>query len=112
MEIQTRIDSRDLDLEDADDKALWDELGENASDHPSDGVFLVLKSDFENYAIEYAEDTGALVVQVINPRTYKQEPYRMTDQWPCNHIDWEAAAEELAEDWFEVEYKGNTYLAR
>jgi len=33
-------------------------------------------------------------------------------RWPLNHIDWEAAAEELRQDYTTFTCDGMTYLAR
>lgn len=32
--------------------------------------------------------------------------------WPCDHIDWDAAADALKDDYSEVEYEGDTYFVR
>lgn len=107
-----RIDSRNLDLDIPEDKALYDELEENCDENPMYGITLVRKDKFVEYAQDYADDMGAFSVRVTNPRTYREENYDLSQQWPFNHIDWKEAADELAVDWYEVEYKGTTYLAR
>lgn len=58
---------------------------------------LILESDFEEYARDYAEEIGAVPVDA---------------RWPCNAIDWERAADELAMDYTSVEFRGDTYLIR
>lgn len=73
--------------------------GELASDDWAYGVTLVRESYFEDYARDYAEDIGAV---------------RDTDgmEWPRNHIDWPAAAAELACDYTELDFDGVAYLVR
>ena len=68
----------------------------NGSDW-EDGVALVRDSYFKDYAIELAEDTGAIGTNY---------------QWPLNHIDWEAAAQELLIDYTQLDFDGVTYYAR
>ena len=60
-------------------------------------VTLIHESYFENYAQEMAEDIGA-----IDPKA----------TWPLNHIDWEAAAEELQNDYTQIDFDGETYFTR
>ena len=61
------------------------------------GATLIRDSYFEEYAQELAEDIGA---------TDKEQ------RWPLNHIDWNAAAEELQGDYTSVEFDGVTYWIR
>lgn len=63
----------------------------------SHGETLILESHFEDYAQELAEDIGAV---------------NKDAKWPNNHIDWEAAADELKQDYTEVDFGGETYLMR
>lgn len=53
----------------------------------------------DDYFIQYAKDLAS----DINGFQH---------QWPCNHIDWDAAAEALKDDYSEVEYDGDTYFVR
>lgn len=62
----------------------------------SDNITLINEDDFEEYAQEYARETGS----------------RDLDSWPNEHIDWAKAAESLAEDYQSVSYKESTYLWR
>jgi len=112
MSAPERIDSRDLDLDDPEDKALYDELEENSEEHPDDGVFPIRADKFVEYAQEYADETGSFSYRITNPRTFREEAIDLSQEWPFNHIDWEAAAEDLRDGWFEVEYKGATYYVR
>ena len=118
QEAQEELDESEDDVPDADlikamDKArevlddyLYDteeELNElrqlraEIIDWKSGGATLINEDAFEEYAEELAEDVGA--ISRIN-------------SWPCTHIDWTAAAEELKGDYYEVQYQGNTYLVR
>lgn len=54
----------------------------------------------EDYFEEYAEDLANDLYDMQN------------DSWPFYHIDWEAAAEDLKQDYTEVEYDGETYYCR
>ena len=61
------------------------------------GVYFIDEDYFVEYAQELARDIGAIDDTV---------------QWPCYHIDWDAAAEDLKQDYTEVEFDGNNYLVR
>lgn len=58
------------------------------------GAALIRDSYFEQYAMELAEDIGAIDHDA---------------KWPLNYIDWEAAAEALKTDYTSVEFDGETY---
>jgi hypothetical protein len=61
------------------------------------GSQLIRDTYFTDYAKELAEDLG----------------YTNREQsWPFNHIDWDAAAEELKQDYTEVDYDGVSYWVR
>lgn len=99
------IDSRDvieaidwLDEDDEDRKAL-EELASEAEGSPDwqHGETLIRDSYFEEYAQELAEDTGFI---------------KGNEGWPLNHIDWEAAADELKNDYFSVDFDGVEYWIR
>lgn len=60
-------------------------------------VTLIHENYFTQYAQELADDIGAV------DRDAK---------WPNTHIDWEAAAEDLKQDYSTVEFDGNTYYYR
>jgi hypothetical protein len=76
-------------------KALADE-GESAPDWRY-GEGLIRDSYFQQYAEELADDIGAIDGNA---------------RWPLNHIDWEAAAEELKQDYTSVDFDGETYWMR
>ena len=62
-----------------------------------DGETLIRDSYFETYAEELADDIGAIDKDA---------------SWPICHIDWEAAAESLQQDYIELDFDGVTYWAR
>jgi antirestriction protein len=112
-----RLDSRDLldrlnELEaseadealDADETAeltmlrdLRDETEGYADDSWRDGVFFVADWAFKDYAIELADEMGAI------PKEYS---------WPASYIDWDAAARDLRMDYTSCEIDGRTYWYR
>lgn len=57
----------------------------------------VRDSYFKDYAMELADDTGAILDNA---------------QWPCTCIDWDQAARELRMDYTGVEFDGVTYWVR
>jgi|AACY02.16.fsa_nt_gi hypothetical protein len=59
------------------------------------GTALIRDSYFVSYAEELAEDL-----------------YDMNQGWPFCHIDWDAAAETLKQDYINVEFDGTTYWVR
>lgn len=63
----------------------------------TDGNTLIPESEFEDYARQTAEDIGAIPDNA---------------QWPCTCINWKEAADELRQDYSEVEFQGTTYLVR
>lgn len=77
-------------------RQLMDEGESNCEDWRG-GSVLILESHFEDYAREYADDIGAIDGEA---------------RWPNNFIDWAKAADALKIDYTEVNYGGETYLAR
>lgn len=77
-------------------RALADE-GERYAEDWRHGATLISENYFTEYAQELAEDIGVLDRDA---------------RWPANHIDWEAAANELKIDYNEVDYDGVTYYVR
>jgi len=61
------------------------------------GIQMINKTYFQEYAEEFAYDIDAVHEE---------------STWPNNHIDWEAAANELAIDYSSVDYNGETYYYR
>ena len=73
-----------------------EELESEISDF-NHGETMIPVDDFEDYARELAWDLGAIDGNA---------------KWPLNHIDWEAAAEALAQDYTIVSYQGDDYYVR
>lgn len=61
------------------------------------GETLIQESFFVEYAQELAEEIGSI---------------SRDERWPLNHIDWEAAAKELKNDYMSVDFDGVEYLIR
>lgn len=97
------IDERDEDDAEEHTKlaALLDDLKGYGGDEQWRGdwypITLIADTYFETYAEELADDIGAINKDAA---------------WPCNHIDWAAAAEALQQDYSTVEYDGATYWYR
>ena len=72
------------------------EEAENAEDWLHGATFIA-DDYFEDYAREFAEDIGAV---------------KRNMEWPCNCIDWEAAADQLKQDYTEYTLNGKTYWCR
>lgn len=77
-------------------RALVSELEADCSDWKY-GVLFVREDMFEDCARELAEEIGAI------PSGYS---------WPASHIDWEAAADALRQDYSSVEIDGDTWYYR
>ena len=74
---------------------LEDEVGNEDFEF---GVTLIDEDDFEEYCEEELESCGYF-------------PYDLPS-WIKNHIDWNGIAEDMKQDYSEVEYLGTTYLYR
>lgn len=77
-------------------KALADEAEGYAADWHH-GEALIRDSYFTEHAQQLAEDCGMVNRQAA---------------WPNNHLDWEAAADELKGDYTAVDFDGTTYWIR
>ena len=90
-------------FEDPDDAAEYDELEaftkdfENYSAGYSHGEIAIRDSYFKQYAMELADDIGAI-------------PDKLA--WPCTCIDWERASHELKSDYTAIEFGNVTYWVR
>lgn len=73
------------------------EQGENEVSDWRYGETLIDEEHFTEYAKELAHDIGAV---------------QGDERWPLNHIDWEAAADELLHDYTKIDIGGETYLVR
>ena len=92
---------------------ILSELDENCDNDAMDGIQMIPKNDWKEYAMEYADDTGALSGYKREKGPWGQvEEVDILAQWPFSHIDWNEAARDLAEDWYECEFRGVTYLCR
>lgn len=76
-------------------KALAEEGGGSPDWQYGEG--LIRDSYFTEYAEQLADDIGAIDSDA---------------RWPLNHINWDAAAEDLKQDYFEVDYDGVIYWIR
>jgi hypothetical protein len=89
----------DLEEERDELKALRD-LAEQASGYAADwqyGETLIRDSYFKDYAMELADDIGAINADA---------------GWPANCIDWDQAARELRMDYTSVDFDGVRYWIR
>lgn len=81
--------------------ALLDEMRGNGGDVDWQGAWypllLVRESYFVDHAQEEADSCG-----LINSEA----------RWPNNHIDWDSAAEELKNDYTDIDFDGVEYLYR
>lgn len=94
------FDPNDPNADEYEELANWLDLKEQAESYCG-GRFrdcqLINEGKFVDYCQEYASDIGAILRDA---------------EWPTNHIDWEAAADELKSDYTEIEVDGNTFLVR
>jgi len=95
---QDAVDSALIDF--GDDEALelkeLEELESEISEFMH-GETMIPVDDFEDYARDFADDIGAT---------------SQDHSWPFTCIDWEQAARELAMDYTEIEYQGESYYVR
>ena len=88
---------------DDDDQAELDALlalAAEGADYAPDweyGEVLIRDSYFRDYAMELAEDVGAISTDA---------------KWPNNCIDWDKAARELQMDYTAIDFAGVTYWIR
>lgn len=93
-------DSPELDADEQEEYNALVALQEQAEGYAADwrhGETLIRDSYFTEYAQELAEDIGAV---------------KDDTGWPGRHIDWDAAADELKQDYTAVEFDGVTYWVR
>jgi len=82
----------------SDDGLELEQLNKLAKQLDGEGVDLLIHEDhFQDYAREYAQDSGAMTVG---------------DKWPYTCIDWEKVAEELRADYTAFEWDEVTYYGR
>ena len=75
---------------------LEDEVNDYAGDNFEDGVYLIVEDDFEDFVEQDLEDCGYI------PKDFPT--------WI--EIDWEATANNVRQDYTEVEFRGTAYLFR
>jgi hypothetical protein len=98
IEVAGEVDELDpLDEDEANRLAELRELADEIGEEFPHGETMIPVAEFEEYAEEYAEDIGAI---------------DRNASWPLSHIDWAAAAEELAQGYTEVEWEGTSYYVR
>ena len=90
-------DREDLTDDEAEELAAIDKLAESGIEDWQHGAQFIREDKFEDYARDFAEDIGAI---------QKDAP------WPCGHIDWTAAADELRQGYTSVDFLGEAYLVR
>jgi hypothetical protein len=87
----------DFTQDEADELEALTDLSDEAFQYSRDwkyGAQLIREDYFVDYAKEFAKDVGDI---------------KGDEQWPLNHIDWDAAAAELQQDYTEVDFDGVTY---
>lgn len=77
-------------------QALAEEAAQYADDWEH-GVALIREDYFKGYAQQFADDIGAIDRNAT---------------WPLNCIDWDQAADELKQDYTEVDFDGVAYFVR
>lgn len=82
--------------EEIDQITCIDEIEDEIGSEFDFGVTLIPEDDFTDYVIELLEDCG----------------YISKDFPSWIEIDWEATAENVKQDYSEIEYEGETYLYR
>lgn len=84
-------------LKDLESVEAFAEDCENCADDWVHGVALIAESYFQEYAKQLAEDIGAVD---------RDAP------WPLSRIDWDAAADDLKQDYTAVEWDDCTFFVR
>ena len=93
-------DDGGLDDDDAEELKALRALAEEAEGYAADwhhGEALIRDSYFVDYARQLADDQGCINADA---------------QWPTCHIDWEAAADSLKQDYTCVDFDGIEYWVR
>lgn len=84
----------EVDVDEYNQLNSFKEEGEEFSDWDS-GMTFISEHVFTEYARDSFEETNGTGVD--------------TGDWPFRHIDWDEAADELKQDYNEVEFDGTTY---
>lgn len=77
---------------------LEDEISPYAGDSFEDGIFLIEDIDFQDYCEQFVEDCGYISRDM--PSLIR------------NNINWEVIADDMRQDYTEVEFRGTNYLYR
>ena len=88
------------DEENMEELRILRKLNEQGSDYAADwsyGETLIRDSYFKDYAMDLADDIGAI---------------DRNASWPTNCIDWDQAARELKMDYTSIDFDGVTYWVR
>ena len=83
--------------DDAEELKVLQALADEDISEWEDGATLIRDSYFETYAMELADDIGAI---------------KGTEGWPLTCIDWEKATRELKYDYLPVDFDGVEYWYR
>lgn len=75
----------------------YSETLDNLERYADDESTMVAAHYFKAYAQELAEDCDMIPANL---------------SWPVRHIDWQAAADELRQDYSEVDFDGESWLIR
>lgn len=96
---QVKNDPTHLMYEEANEYDDLFELAEEAEGYGdwTYGETLIRRGYWLDYVQQFADDIGAV---------------SRDDKWPNNHIDWQAAADELEHDYMSVDFAGEEYLMR
>jgi hypothetical protein len=95
-----RAELTEWDEDNLDELQSLQDLAKQGEDYAADwqyGETLIRDSYFKEYAMELADDIGA-----INSEA----------SWPNTCIDWDQAAKELQMDYSSIEFDGTTYWVR
>lgn len=110
-QLELSEDQEDLDKA-SDLRILMARIEEYSGDKCTDGVTLIRETHFEHYARELHDDTCECASTPRDsfgrPRRGEEQP--MIERWPHRHIDWAAAADELRDDYTEIDWAEITYL--
>ena len=102
-ELEAMVEDDSIDDDEKEELEVLQALAAEGQDYASDwkyGETLIRDSHFQDYAEEFFNDTAdSSTIDAMN-------------QWPLRHIDWEAAAEELKQDYTTIDFDGVDYWIR
>lgn len=106
LDVIQRIEDLEIDEDSLDDyeeeelaglKALSEEAAKCAISEWEDGCMLISDDYFVEYAKEFTSDVCGMKHDL---------------EWPYCHVDWDAAADSLKQDYTSVKFAGDTYWVR